>query len=112
MKIFSLALLTTRDHPCVEVHSAQEEIEGLAADIIEEDVECPGLADEILLERRLLVVECLRHAGLLLEPAALLVRARRRVYCGTLILREDARYGADSAGGARHDNNFARLYLP
>ena len=96
----------------MEVQPREHKVEDLAADVVEEHVKRPGLADEVLLKRGLLVVECLGYADLFLEPSALLVRAGGGVHLRTLVFGEDARHHAYGACSAGYENHLARLHLP
>ena len=68
-------MLTTKHDTSILVHPRQREIQNFSANVVKEHVEVSNMLLEFLVERLALVVQCLLHAQLLLEPIALLSRA-------------------------------------
>ncbi len=97
---------TAQHNPCPEVQTSEREVKDLAADVVEVDVEVPDMLLEVLVERRALVVERLRHADLLLKPVALFLRAGDRVHLGALL---EADLADDGAGCARCTGHYESL---
>src|SRR6185436_17776181 len=94
-------------HAAEQLRAREGEIEDLAADVVEIDVDVPDLVAQLAG----LVIEAIVEAELVLHIGALFRTAGDAERAAAPQLGELAHHAADRSGSRRHQRRFARLRL-